>query len=69
MKYVTKGDLMDLIFTAAELRNIDVALPKGAVSADDTYFYVMDYNDESVFGRLVDMREEAATRGIKLPVK
>jgi hypothetical protein len=66
MENISKGDLMKKIFTKEELRNIDAAVPNGSVPAKETFYYIMDYNKESVFGKLVDMREEAAKRGITL---
>lgn len=66
---MTKGDLMKLVFTKEELQNIDVAIPQELLGVEVEHkhlqFYVFDYND-SVLGRLVDMRKLAVERGIDI---
>jgi len=70
---MTKGDLMEKLFTKEELRNVDVAFDManmksrgGTIDSEDSFWYVTDYNDSSVFGTLVDMRVRAKTKGINL---
>jgi len=60
-----KGMLMKLVYTSEELRNIDTGLPISLwKKVDDTYYYVMNYNDRGVGGNLEDMREIAKERNI-----
>jgi hypothetical protein len=59
---MTKGELMNEVFTAEQLKNIDPSIPQellesGTVKWDESGYYVMDYNGGSVFGELRDMRE------------
>ena len=63
---MTNGELMQKLFTKDELSNVDVAIPMGWVEYEDQYWFVMDYNDGSVFGTLVDMRERAKKMGVKI---
>lgn len=60
---MTKGQLMQQCFTEQELWNVDPNIPQEEferlrAEGENTAFYVMDYNDGSVFGELVDMREK-----------
>lgn len=66
MQNMTKGEIMKKIFTDEELRSIDSAIPHGSVPPNDSFFYVMNYNKNKIFGELLDMREEALRRGITL---
>ena len=52
---MTKGDLMKLVYSTEELRQIDSALPMEYWSTLNTYYYVMNYNSGN--GVLEDMRE------------
>ena len=59
---MTKGELMQLNYTADELKQIDPSLPMAVVDelrgkGEDTYFYVMNYND-NIFGTLEKMEEK-----------
>ena len=70
---MTKGDLMEKLFTKEELSNVDAAFPQeymksrgGTVDSEDSFWYVMDYNNGSVFGKLVDMRVLAKSKNINI---
>ena len=59
---MTKGELMQLNYTADELKQIDPSLPMAVVDelrgkGEDTYFYVMNYNN-NVFGELEKMEDK-----------
>jgi len=73
LKVMTKGDLMALLFTKEELGNVDAAFDHahmknrgGTVDSEDTFWYVTDYNDNFVFGKLVDMRVLAKSKNVNL---
>lgn len=58
---MTKGQLMQLNYTADELKQIDASLPINIIDdlkskGEDTYFYVMNYNN-NCFGKLEKMKE------------
>ena len=64
---------MERLFAKEELRNVDAAIPYecmksrgGSVDSEDTFWYVMDYNDSTVFGKLVDMRVLAKLKNINI---
>lgn len=61
---MNKGDLMKLVYTEAELRNVDSAIPIELWNEIDTSIYVMDYNNNGPFGKLVNLmdrlREQSA---------
>lgn len=69
---MNKGQLMKLVYTEKELRNIDAGLPKeywDGKNKDiqvDTYFHVMNYNHNRPFGKLEDMREIAKERSVDI---
>lgn len=69
---MNKGELMREVYTEEELRQIDSALPKeywDGVNKDiqvDTFYHVMNYNDNGAFGKLEDMRVIAKQRQIKI---
>lgn len=54
----TKGELMKLVYTEAELSNIDASLPREIHLSYgvDAYYFVMNYN-ENICGELEDMRK------------
>jgi hypothetical protein len=58
---ISKGDLMKIAYNE-NTRNIDSALPAGIWNALEpyggTYWFVMDYNDNSVGGKLVHLGEK-----------
>jgi len=59
---MTKGELMELVYTANELRHIDVNLPISIISQLkdhnlDPFFYVMNYN-HNILGTLEKMEIE-----------
>lgn len=60
-----KGDLMKLVYTEQELRNIDAAIPMELWQEVDTATHVMNYNDKGAFGELEDMEVIAEQRNIK----
>jgi len=64
----TKGDLMKLIFTKEEQRNVDVAIPI-QYWQEVPWYTVMDYNPPHGLGKLVDMLELAYERGITIACK
>ena len=63
---ITKGELMKETYSESELKNIDVSLPIEVYKRLDgeSYFYVMNYNNQSVFGKLEDMREVQLKRSM-----
>ena len=66
---MNKGQLMQLIYTGEELKNIDASLPINILSElDNIYYFVMNYND-SVFGKLEDMRVISNQRDINIEEK
>ena len=68
---MNKGQLMKLVYSEEELRNIDAGLPieywKGPNKLDNTYWYVMNYNEPNRMGKLEDMRVIAKERNIVIP--
>ena len=65
-----KGDLMRLVFTKEELRNVDSAIPIECWKDVDTTITVMDYNDRNecnrCFGKLTNLLELAYAKGIDI---
>ena len=59
---MTKGDLMKLVYSKEELRQIDTAIPMEYWSTLNTYYHVMNYNIQN--GKLEDMRIVAEKRFI-----
>lgn len=55
---ITKGALMEQVYTKEELGNIDASLPREIhlTYGVDAFFFVMNYN-KNVFGELEDMRK------------
>tara|TARA_R110002051_G_scaffold107023_2_gene179963 strand:+ start:650 stop:1144 length:495 start_codon:yes stop_codon:yes gene_type:complete len=55
---ITKGALMEQVYTKEELGNIDASLPREIhlTYGVDAFFFVMNYN-ENIFGELEDMRK------------
>ena len=52
-----------------KLRNVDAAIPQNYISDGDVanpFWYVMDYNDEPVFGRLTDLRIRAREKNVPI---
>jgi hypothetical protein len=62
---MTKGKLIELVYTPEERNNIDTAIPIEYWKTHDTSIYVMDYND-SIFGSLVNLKDLAKQRNIKI---
>jgi hypothetical protein len=62
---MTKGELMKLIYTQAELVNIDTATPMHTWKDHDPADHVMNYNN-STLGTLENLYEIAAQRKINL---
>ena len=54
----TKGQYFEHVFGKEYMRKCDYALPLGSVKPDETFYFVMDYNN-NIFGRLLDIREHA----------
>tara|TARA_R110002051_G_scaffold324385_1_gene421415 strand:+ start:1664 stop:1843 length:180 start_codon:yes stop_codon:yes gene_type:complete len=59
---MNKGQLMQLNYTADELKQIDPSLPMDVVDelrgkGEDTYFYVMNYNN-NVLGTVEKMEDK-----------
>ena len=70
---MTKGELMQKLYSEEELKHIDSAIPKEywdgvnkEIQVDNTYYFVMNYNGNGPFGRLDDMREIAKERKIDI---
>ena len=59
---MNKGDLMKLVYTEEELRNIDSAIPKYLWKTIDTSVNVMNYNGSSM-GVLEDMLKKKTLKG------
>lgn len=64
--------MMKLVYSAKELRNIDVAIPKVYWDGKDksiqvdTAIHVVNYNEPNRMGKLENMEEIAKERGIDL---
>jgi len=52
----TKGELMKLVFSENELSNVDASLPLAMVNVKDSFWMVMNYNNNAL-GELQDMRD------------
>ena len=57
---ISKGDLMKLAYTEEQLRQVDSAIPNGilderGIDNSEYWHYVMDYNNDRIFGRLTDL--------------
>lgn len=63
---MTKGDLMKMVYTEQELKNVDSAIPMHLWEGIDTAIHVMDYNNNGAFGELVNLKELAVKRNIKI---
>ncbi len=62
----SKGDLMKLAY-GKTYSNVDSALPLGlleekGINPDERWHYVMDYNDNTAFGKLTDLYDKIAER-------
>lgn len=58
---------MKKVYTDHERRNIDTAIPiEEWKQVDDTYFFVMNYNQNGPFGKMEDMRIVARERNIDI---
>ena len=55
IKNLSKGDLMKLVFTKEELRNVDSAIPVELWKELDTSIHVVDYN---IGGKIVNLVEK-----------
>lgn len=66
---MTKGQLMKLVYTKDELRNIDSGVPREIYMQPgfNSWCHVMNYNEPNRMGKLENMEEIAKERGIKLP--
>lgn len=64
----TKGELMKIIYTPDELKNIDPAIPIEIQKESNilSYWLVMNYNQDKTFGRLENMKDIAKERNINL---
>jgi len=63
---MTKGQIMKLVYTTEELRNIDSAIPMGCWDKIDTSVHVMNYNPPFSMGKLENIITEACSRGVNL---
>lgn len=61
---MNKGDLMKLVFTEDELRNVDSAIPMNLWNKVNSSIHVMDYNQSSAFGTLVNLYKKAMQKNI-----
>jgi hypothetical protein len=59
-----KGELMRLVYSEKELRNVDSAIPMSLWGDIDTAIHVYDYNTNS-FGDLVNLERLAEKKSIK----
>lgn len=62
----SKGDLMKMLYSKAELRNVDSAVPMDRWEEVDLSVTVMDYNEARAFGKLTNLLELAKQRNIKI---
>lgn len=61
---LTKGELIKIAYSETEAKNVDSAIPISLWNTvDNTSFYVFDYNGDSAFGKLVDLRERLKFHG------
>lgn len=61
---ITKGELMKIVYSDMELSNIDASLPWSFSLLKDSFYKVMNYNND-VFGELEDMRDFWTVRANK----
>ena len=66
-KIVSKGDLMTIIYSEKELRNIDSAIPIQLWEEYPPIRHVMNYNESTIFGNCENLFEIATQRGIEVP--
>ena len=62
---MTKGQLMELVYTKEELANIDTATPLSTWKDHEPFNHVMNYNNSN-FGVLENIYDIAEQRKIKL---
>lgn len=62
---MSKGDVMRLLFDTKYLRNIDSATPVETWKSNNPSHHVMDFNQNSAFGELVDLIELFITKILK----
>lgn len=66
----TKGELMKICYNNNEslLRNVDVALPQSWLDENpgSSYWFVMDYNKNTIFGEVRNLKDVAKENGVKL---
>ena len=63
---ISKGDLMKLIYTEKELKQIDPATPMETWEEHPPINHVMNYNSRVLLGKLENLFEIAEERGINL---
>ena len=63
---ISKGDLMKLIYTEEELKNIDPATPIETWDECPSIHHVMNYNSRILMGKLENLFDVAEERGINL---
>ena len=63
---MTKGEIMKLIYTEQELKNIDTATPMTTWLTHEPAEHVMNYNDITLSGTLENLEEVAKHRKINL---
>lgn len=62
---MTKGEIMNKVFTVKELVNVDTAIPREYWASHDAHDHVMNYNN-STFGELTSLKQLAKERNIDL---
>ena len=63
---ISKGDLMKLIYTEEELKNIDPATPMETWKEHPPINHIMNYNNRVLNGKLENLFDVAEERGIDL---
>ena len=61
-----KADLIILLFSKKERENIDTAIPIEFWETNDPRYHIMDYNNNSIFGELVNLKELAQLKNINI---
>lgn len=69
---MNKGDLMKLVLTKDELRNVDSAIPLDWANAMrdrgiQPFYYVWNYNENRIHGEPLNLCERFFTKYVKLP--
>jgi hypothetical protein len=66
----TKGEIMRIAYNndAEKLRNVDSAIPQDWLNENkvNSFWYVTDYNKDTIFGAIRNLKDVAKENGIEL---